>query len=165
MKVRLLILIALFVLVAGFAFVRTNVASSRTVPDNSATEPVDNQEATVGPVLDVGTSTVSLEIADTLAERVQGLSGRTNLPPNTGLLFIFNSSDYQGIWMKDMLFPLDIIWLDDSYRVVYIESNVSPDTYPQIFRPTEPARYVIEAAAGFSAEKKIHVGDVLKIVL
>jgi uncharacterized membrane protein (UPF0127 family) len=165
MKMRLLILVAVLVLVAGLAFMRTGAASYRSVPDTTAASSADNQTATLGPVLNVAGSTVNLEIADTLAERVQGLSGRANLPPNTVLLFIFNNSDYQGIWMKDMLFPIDIIWLDESYRVVDIESSVSPDTYPQIFRPTETARYVIEASAGFSSEKKIRVGDVLKIIL
>ncbi|OHA92045.1 MAG: hypothetical protein A3J09_00920 [Candidatus Zambryskibacteria bacterium RIFCSPLOWO2_02_FULL_51_21] len=92
-----------------------------------------------------------LEIANTDAERTQGLSGRASLPAGTGLLFVFESPGKYGFWMKDMNFPIDIVWLGDGMLPVGIEKNVSPDSYPQVFYPPVPVRYVLEVNAGESS--------------
>ena len=92
-----------------------------------------------------------MEIANTDAERTQGLSGRASLPAGTGLLFVFESPGKYGFWMKDMNFPIDIVWLGDGMLPVGIEKNVSPDSYPQVFYPPVPVRYVLEVNAGESS--------------
>lgn len=90
-----------------------------------------------------------LWLADDDTERQQGLSGVEKLPPNGGLLMKFDTDSQWGIWMKDMLIPLDIIWLDKDKKVIYIEQNVSPELdIETIMTPKKPARYVIELAAG-----------------
>ncbi len=83
--------------------------------------------------------------------RAQGLSKRTSLPEGKGMLFIFNSIDYHGIWMRDMSFPIDIMWINELRSIVHIEEKVLPDTYPKIFKPPTPALYVLEVPAGTSA--------------
>ncbi len=85
-------------------------------------------------------------IAETAAERILGLSGLTTpLPHNAdGMLFIFNHPSYHGIWMNDMLIPIDIYWLDNNFKIIHQLSNISPDTYPTVFNPPEPAWYVLE---------------------
>lgn len=93
--------------------------------------------------------TYHLWVADTEAERVQGLSGVERLDPNGGLLMKFDSDGQWGIWMKDMKVSIDIIWLDSNKKVVYIVKNASPAlSTDKVFTPNSPARYVIELPAG-----------------
>jgi uncharacterized membrane protein (UPF0127 family) len=61
--------------------------------------------------------------------------------------------------MKDMRVPLDIIWLSDTGDIVHIERSVSPDSYPRVFYPGTPARYVLEMRAGQAALRKWEVGS------
>lgn len=95
----------------------------------------------------VGTHPIRVEIAGTNAERVRGLSGRRDLAPGSGLLFVFPESATYGFWMKEMRFPIDIVWIGEDLRIVHIAANVAPQTYPKVFRPAEPARYVLEMPA------------------
>lgn len=104
---------------------------------------------------------LSLEFAKSAQERERGLSRRTSLASGSGMLFLFDTPGLYGVWMKDMHFPLDILWLDGKKRVVAIEENALPASYPRIFRPSAPARFILEANAGFVAENHIVVGDVL----
>lgn len=110
------------------------------------------------PAVDLGPVTIDVSIARTLPERIQGLSGTESLPAQAGKLFIFEQSEHHGIWMKDMQYPLDIFWLDTEYRIVHIEKNVSQYTYPETFRPSIPAQYVLETNAGIAEEYSIQVG-------
>lgn len=105
----------------------------------------------------------TFEIADTPEERTQGLSGRTTLAEDTGLLFIFPEAGEHRFWMKDMLISIDILWLADDGTVVGIEENVHPDTFPQAFTPPEPVRYVLEVAAGVAQARGWNVGSVVPI--
>ncbi len=105
-----------------------------------------------------GTTTLSIEFAVTDSERDQGLGDRFFLEEGKGMLFIFEKNDRYGIWMKDMLFPIDIAWLDSKYRIIDIERNVSPSTYPESFFPDTPARYVLEVNAGFFEKNGISTG-------
>jgi uncharacterized membrane protein (UPF0127 family) len=99
----------------------------------------------------VGDTALRVAVADSAEERTQGLSGTSALPPGTGLFFVFESDNRPGFWMKDMLFPIDIIWIARGGDVVGIEENVSPETYPRVYRPSKSIRYVLEVPAGFSA--------------
>ncbi|HWH16389.1 MAG TPA: DUF192 domain-containing protein [Candidatus Paceibacterota bacterium] len=87
------------------------------------------------------------ELADSPEERVQGLSGRRDVPSNYGLLFVFEESGSPGFWMKDMHVPIDIIWLAEDGTILGIEEAVSPDTYPQAFYPPRPVKLVLETRA------------------
>lgn len=77
------------------------------------------------------------------------------------MLFIFPVSDRYGFWMKDTLVPLDIFWLDDKGQVVSIAKDVAPSSFPNVFYPTAPARYVLETAAGFAEAHAIATGTPL----
>jgi uncharacterized protein len=103
-----------------------------------------------------GTTTLSiegspliLEIADTPEKRSLGLGSRKSLPQGTGMLFVFERAGVHGFWMKDMEFPIDIAWLDEDFCILTGTERVAPDTYPTIFVPESPARYVIEVPSGF----------------
>ena len=101
--------------------------------------------------------------ADKPAERKQGLAGVQSLGETEGKLFIFDTTGDYGMWMKDMLIPIDIFWIDEDLRIVHIEENVTPDTYPAIYHSPVPARFVLETNAFFADTLKIHVGDKLTI--
>jgi uncharacterized membrane protein (UPF0127 family) len=97
----------------------------------------------------VASTTISVEIADTPCKQVLGLSGRATLAKDTGMLFVFPSETSHGIWMKDMRFPIDIAWLDSHGKILGVEQNVAPDTYPKTFGDKYLSRYVLELPAGF----------------
>ena len=73
---------------------------------------------------------------------------------------VFDSNDMHGIWMKDMKFPLDLVWLDSSKKVVYIVKNAPPETPTKtVYVPKDPALYVIELPAGSVQKAGIKTGD------
>lgn len=79
------------------------------------------------------------------------------------MLFVFDTEGEWGIWMKDMHFPIDIIWASQDGTVVTVAKDISPDTYPQAFYPSVPARYVLEVPAGFVAAHDVAEGSRLSI--
>ena len=97
------------------------------------------------------------------AERIRGLSGRASIGPTEGMLFIFPKDDYHGIWMKEMNFPLDIMWLSADGTIIDAYENVRPDSYPRVFEPKTPARFVLEVNANYMDSFNIHVGDKVNI--
>lgn len=106
---------------------------------------------------------LNLTIADTPTERTLGLSGRHQLGEFEGLLFVFDNDDQPAFWMKDMNFPIDIVWLDRDLRVVAVTRHVTPDSFPQTFSPPVPVRYVLELNAGFTDSYNIDRGDRLTL--
>jgi uncharacterized protein len=113
--------------------------------------------------LAIGEQTVFVSVADTPEMRERGLGGRTGLSADEGMLFIFDKEDIHPFWMKDMRFSIDILWLANDGTVIYIERDVSPDTYPQVFSSDKPARYVLELPVGYSAAHHIKVGDKVQL--
>ncbi|HMO79105.1 MAG TPA: DUF192 domain-containing protein [Candidatus Paceibacterota bacterium] len=109
----------------------------------------------------IGETALIVKIADTEEARILGLSNTLELKPQNGLFFVFERLDYHGIWMKDMFFPIDIIWIDQNMEVVHIEENVSPDTFPTVFRPSKKSLYVLETNAGFVKKHGIKIGDII----
>lgn len=111
--------------------------------------------------LDAGSSTYRLSVANSAAAQQKGLGGRRSLPLNQGMLFSFSGSAQRCFWMKDMEFPLDIIWVSANKQVVYIQPDALPSSYPETFCPVEPAKYVIELNSGQAKLNHIHVGQAL----
>lgn len=103
---------------------------------------------------------VLLELAATPAQRSLGLMFRPALADAEGMLFLFSSRDYHAIWMKNMLISIDILWLDEQKRIVHVEANVPPCQRSPCatYRPTAPAAYVIELAAGAAERHQLRPG-------
>ncbi len=108
-----------------------------------------------------GGVSLRIELATTSEAQERGLGGRTNVPDGYGMLFIFNKADRYGFWMKDMLVPIDIFWLDENKSVVSFISNLATSTYPNVFYPSAPAQYVLETRAGFAGLHTIATGTPL----
>ncbi|MEK7478152.1 MAG: DUF192 domain-containing protein [Patescibacteria group bacterium] len=111
----------------------------------------------------IGNTNLTIKIADTPAKRERGLSGTAPLTENEGMLFIFDQPNYYQFWMKDMNYPLDIIWVDNNYQIVDITPNLSPSTYPQTFTSKKSAGFVLEVSAGFSKKNQVRVGETIKV--
>jgi hypothetical protein len=107
----------------------------------------------------MGGKKFSVDVADTYLTLHQGLSGRKSLASNEGMFFVFDKPDTYGFWMKDMNFPIDIIWMDKDYKIIHIEKEVKPTTYPTVFYPTSGASYVFEVGAGETDSLHVAVGD------
>ena len=106
----------------------------------------------------INKETFVVEVAKTEKERIQGLSDRSEMP-HGGMFFIFDKNERHGIWMKDMQFPIDILWLGSDFAVVDFKENVLPNTYPEIFVPESPVRYVVEIPSGMLHRLGIQKGD------
>ena len=109
----------------------------------------------------VNVSCFNVEIADTDEKRKIGLMYREELDEAEGMFFIFPEEGIYPFWMKNTLIPLDIIWIDNSKRVVFIYKNSQPcgaGECPSI-NPGVNAQYVLEINAGFSDNLGINVGD------
>lgn len=112
---------------------------------------------------------LTLLLADTESERQQGLSGRDELPLD-GMLFVIDPVRQTDIWMRDMRFDLDIIWLRDG-RVVHRELSVpaarAQDRNPPTYGPSAPVDAVVEVAAGtaehwgFGPEAEVRPGELI----
>jgi len=109
----------------------------------------------------IGSGAYQVQVANTEAERIQGLSGVQELPKNGGLLMDFQEDGQWGIWMKDMYIPLDIVWLNSKKEVIYLVANASPElSTTKTFIPKNPARYVLELPAGSIQNAGIRKGTV-----
>ena len=110
-------------------------------------------------LIHIGSAEVKVQVADTSVERMKGLSGQKSLEEGTGMFFIFDKPVIQGFWMKDMLFSIDIVWIDEDLKIVGIEKAVSPTTFPKIFYSPAEIRYVLELPAEYSEKNGIDTGD------
>ena len=108
------------------------------------------------------TAIFSIAVAETKEARARGLSGTAPLEATEGMLFVFPESGEHPFWMKDMQYPLDMLWLDDTMRVVHIEEQVQPKTFPQTFTNTTPAKYVLELSASSAHKHAILLGGVFR---
>ena len=106
---------------------------------------------------------ITAEVADTKSSRELGLSGRPSMKDSEGLLFVFDTPGRYGFWMKDMLFNLDLIWINQDGIVVEIERNASKDSYPKTFMNASPASYVLEVNAGVAEKQGLYIGSKVKI--
>lgn len=110
-------------------------------------------------ILKIGDIRLQVEIADTQEKRVIGLSGRKSLGDRDGMLFVFDNESLHGIWMKDMNFAIDILWIDADYEIVDIKKNAKLDSYPEVFYPKNLSKYVLEVNVGFLEKNDIEIGE------
>lgn len=107
---------------------------------------------------------IAAEVAKTTQTRSQGLSKRESLAPNTGMLFVFEKVDRYNFWMKDVKFPIDIIWIGQDKRIADITRSAQPepgvtDNLLRIYQPAVSVLYVLEVAEGTAAFNNLRIGD------
>lgn len=103
---------------------------------------------------------LTLEIADTGPERELGLGKRDSLPKDHGMLFVFEKPDIYSFWMKDVKFPLDIIWIHKGVVTDVVKMNPPKQafTIPDLHVPLAKADRVLEVNAGVAKELGIEPG-------
>lgn len=108
---------------------------------------------------------VSVEVAVTFEARSKGLMNREALGEREGMLFVFKGNELWSIWMKDMLIPLDIIFISRDLQVInYVEGAKPCKAAPcDRYNSERPAGYVLEVNAGFIEKYGIKKGSVIEI--
>jgi uncharacterized protein len=110
------------------------------------------------------------DVAATNEQRTKGLSVKDVLAENEAMLFVFDSAREHSFWMKDMKFPIDIIWLDSNKNVVHIEHNLQPcslEAFCPTYKPdnNNNSLYVLETVAGFAKKHNIVEGSTVEFQL
>ena len=93
-------------------------------------------------------------------DRARGLMFRDSLEAGRAMLFVFDDLDFHGIWMKNCRFPIDVVWLDETRKVVHLAEDVPPcrkDPCPT-YSPLQKAAFVIEMNARAARREKLEVG-------
>lgn len=107
--------------------------------------------------------TIVAEIVDTTRSRELGLSWRRGMKDNHGMLFIFPFPGKYGFWMKDMRFPIDMVWINKQGVVVHIVENALPEDFPKQYVNGPDALYVLELNVNKAREYGIYLGVKLEI--
>ena len=118
--------------------------------------------------VDLKGNKIQLEVSDSETEHQKGLSSRDNLAKDRGMLFTFAKPDLYSFWMKEMRFPIDIIFINNDKIVTihhnvpaFMDTNKTPNL--TIYAPKSPTDKVIEINAGLAKEFNIKEGDTIKI--
>lgn len=110
-------------------------------------------------------TTVRVDLALTPLDQARGLMFVEDLPEDRGMLFLFDTDEVRSFWMKNCKIPLDLLWLDASFRVADISEELPPcpaDPCPN-FSPSVPIRHVLEVNGGFCRRHGVHAGDTLVV--
>ncbi len=146
---------ALLVVIAVILATAAAVWYYRVGPGSAPAEPRMSEQI----ILRIGALTIAADLADSPELRTKGLSGRDTLEEGSGMWFVFPKDGYWQFWMKDTLIPLDILWVEEDGTIVTIAHNVLPETFPDTFTSTKPARYVLEVPGGYANKYQIREGS------
>jgi uncharacterized membrane protein (UPF0127 family) len=105
---------------------------------------------------------INVDLAKTPEQHAKGLSIKNTLNESEGMLFIFDTPKAHSFWMKDMKFPIDIIWISSDNKIVHIEKNLQPCTFFLIctsYSPHANSKYVLEVPSNYTTKNNIIVGD------
>lgn len=117
------------------------------------------------PIVTISGHNFQVSVANSQKEQEIGLSETKSLQPNQGMIFLFEKPDYYHFWMKNMKFPIDIIFINKD-QIVTIQNNaqlIKDKENPMIYSPTEPADKVLEIQAGLAKTYSFKKGDKVKI--
>lgn len=120
---------------------------------------VDEKFITNKKTIVVAEELLTVEVVDTDEKRTLGLSGRLDLPLDTGMLFIFQENGIHNFWMKDMNFDIDIVWFNQYGEVIYFVENATPKSYPKLLGPAQSSMFILEVPAGYIKSKGLKLGD------
>lgn len=147
-----------FTLLVISCFILGEVAFSFALddPDDS------NEDVKSTSVVKVNNVTVDVILATTPSDQSKGLAIKDSMNENEGMLFVFKNPQKHSFWMKDMKFPIDIIWADSSGKIVHIEKNLQPCIFLlpcTSYSPISDSLYVLEVVSNFTNKYDINVGD------
>jgi len=157
----LVFLVFLTLSVTAVILFKKSAATKKALTNDHPNQPVLSDKDFVT----ISNQKIYVDIADTPQKRHFGLSGRTKLAGNEGMLFDFKEDNtYRIIWMKDMLIAIDVIWINDG-KIVQLNKNIpppkenTPDNQLNTYKSNVPVDHVLEVSAGFCDKNNIRVGD------
>jgi uncharacterized protein len=132
-----------------------------------ATTPSVDRDGYEQMVVEFSDNHVAVRVPTTIALQEKGLAGVAELPDDEGMLWFFSPAQRQVFWMKGMIMPLDIIWINSNH-IVSITANAKPPVDPAssdlpLLDPGVPVDSVLEVAAGFAIRHSLQVGDVVSV--
>jgi len=115
--------------------------------------------------LTIGSRVLHVDMATTEAQRERGLGGRTSMTNDQGMLFVFPERGVYPFWMKDMQFPLDIVWIDHGTvtEVATLEPPANAAKQPQEYMPKFPADHVLEINADQAKKLGLAPGTAIQL--
>lgn len=169
MTYSLLVVFAVLILGTGYIMHQTSQPVTSTEPLTSQVVAEKEEVATssitwqaIYPVvtpMQIGSTTVQASVAESWPDRIKGLSDTPYLPEEVVKFFVFDSVGFHSIWMKDMNYSIDIIWLDEEGKIVHLVEGAAPESFPAMFVPKNEAKYVVEAVDGFIAKNQINLAS------
>lgn len=161
MKKDFLIIGGLFVVIIVFLIISSfsNVFLQNLAPQAASTTQVK-----------IGNLVVTAEVAKTPQVRSKGLSNRESLPQNSGMLFVFEKEERYSFWMKNMKFPIDIIWIDQDKQIADITHSAQPepgvaDNLLKNYRSSAPILYVLEVSGGAANIYNLKIDDPVEFTI
>lgn len=158
---RIVWLLVFYFVVGGLLFSRLILQPKVLIPSGAQNfgKNINQKELQKG-VLKLKDRKINIQIAENDAEWYQGLSDRDNLCSECGMYFIFPAKDKLDFVMRNMNFPLDIIFIADD-KIINIAENLAPEgTRPRnIYSSNEKANRVLEVNAGYCNKYGIKAGD------
>lgn len=163
----------LALLIPSIIFVLLIVAFSRsTAPVSTSSVKAVHNTPKPKITVQVGSQLIYADVADTEASRTIGLSDRSSLPADEGMLFVFDGNNNYPLvfWMKGVVFPIDILWIDDG-AIVQVNKNVlpeepgTPENDMALYPANQEVDYVLEVNAGFSDSYNIVPGTPVEFTL
>jgi uncharacterized membrane protein (UPF0127 family) len=118
-----------------------------------------NQEYREDRRLNISGQSLKVQVVRTPADLSKGLGGKSCISADQAMLFEFNRPGKYSFWMKDMNFPIDIVWLDADRKVTQVKAWVAPETFPDSFGNKRPAQFVLELKAGQASRLDIEQGN------
>jgi uncharacterized membrane protein (UPF0127 family) len=113
-------------------------------------------------VVKIGDKTIYVIMAKTPSEQSKGLAIKDSMNEDEGMFFVFDKPQKYSFWMKDMKFPIDIIWADPTGKIVHIEKNLQPCIFLlpcASYSPDIDSLYVLEVVSNFTSKYGIKIGD------
>ncbi|HSX18615.1 MAG TPA: DUF192 domain-containing protein [Candidatus Saccharimonadales bacterium] len=162
MKKDLAVIFGLFLLIAFILIFGKGYSSGSFFTASQSTQSASVKKGyTVVKIRDL---VVNAKLASNPNDRKKGLSKMDSLPIDSGMLFVFETSGDYAFWMKDMKFPIDIIWIDENKRIVSIVQYATPepgrkDAELTQYKSNLNSKYVLEVNAGLTQRSNIQVGD------
>lgn len=159
MKTRLVVGIVIVILAIVLGVAAVNLIS------NNFHFPFSSQPKST---VTIDRQTFHVQIARTEQQKEMGLSNTATLPQDQGMIFLFATPDYYGFWMRNMKFPLDILYIARN-KIVSIAYNVTNPNNPSqplpVYKPSQPADTVLEINGGLSTKYHFSIGDSVSVSL
>lgn len=151
----------------GIAAIIIGVVGMMSIPKDVKLEQAEFPSG----IIKIDDVTLQVQIADTKPLQTRGLMFQEKLPYDQGMLFVFEDEDVRSMWMLNMQFALDVIWLDADGKVVHIEKDTQPcksalETMVCTFTNgnNNVAKYVLEVTSGFVDKFNITENSKLQII-